>query len=99
LISKFVRLPFERRDPSSAKLKRYWLIWDAVLVGGLTSNAQTSSLQSPTPQEINDRNVVARLRTSDQLRVQICSTCGFCLSRQRLLTFFEELCEPEELRP
>ena len=46
LVSKFVRLPFERRDPSSSKLKRFWLIWDAALVGGLTSNTQTASLQS-----------------------------------------------------
>ncbi len=46
LISKFVRLPFERRDPSSSKVKRYWLIWDAALVGGTATIAQTVSLQS-----------------------------------------------------
>lgn len=46
LVSKFVRLPFERRDSSSSKPKRYWLIWDAALVGGLPSNIQTASLQS-----------------------------------------------------
>lgn len=47
LVSKFVRLPFERRE-SSSKLKRYWLIWDAALVGGLTYNTPTPSLQSST---------------------------------------------------
>lgn len=46
LITKFVRLPFERRDPSSSKVKRYWLIWDAALVGGAATIAQTASLQS-----------------------------------------------------
>lgn len=46
LITKFVRLAFERRDSSSSKPKRYWLIWDAALVGGLPSNTQTASLQS-----------------------------------------------------
>lgn len=46
LISKFVRLPFEGRKAGSDKRKRYWLIWDAALVGGLTAEAQTASLQS-----------------------------------------------------
>jgi hypothetical protein len=46
LISKFVRLPFDGRDPGSDKRKRYWLIWDAALVGGLSPSRQTASLQS-----------------------------------------------------
>lgn len=45
LISKFVRLPFDGRAPGSDKRKRYWLIWDAMLVGGLTADAQTASLK------------------------------------------------------
>lgn len=44
LISKFVRLGFHSRDQVSGKTKRYWLLWDAALVGGLPSNAQTASL-------------------------------------------------------
>lgn len=46
LISKFVRLPFDAKEPGSDKRRRYWLIWDAMLVGGLTADAQTASLQS-----------------------------------------------------
>lgn len=45
LISKFVRLPFEGTEPGSDKRKRFWLIWDAALVGGLTNTGQTASLQ------------------------------------------------------
>lgn len=36
LISRFVRLGFDQQDASSAKRKRYWVIWDAAVVGGLT---------------------------------------------------------------
>jgi hypothetical protein len=46
LISKFVRLPFDGIDRGSDKRRRYWLIWDAAIVGGLTADAQTASLQS-----------------------------------------------------
>ena len=35
--TRFVRLPFERKDPSSRRLKRYWLTWDFAAVGGLSS--------------------------------------------------------------
>jgi hypothetical protein len=45
LISKFVRLPFDGIEPGSDKRRRYWLIWDAAQVGGLTADAQTASLQ------------------------------------------------------
>ncbi len=38
LISRFVRLGFDQIDPASAKKKRYWLIWDAALVGGLNQD-------------------------------------------------------------
>ena len=38
VISRFVRLGFDRQDAASAKRKRYWLIWDAAVVGGLASD-------------------------------------------------------------
>ena len=38
LVSRFVRLGFDQDADSSAKRKRYWLIWDAAVVGGLTSD-------------------------------------------------------------
>jgi hypothetical protein len=44
LISKFVRLGFDYHDRASGKTKRYWLLWDAVVVGGLESGVQTASL-------------------------------------------------------
>lgn len=36
--TRFVRLPFEQKDPSSGRLKRYWLAWDFAAVGGLSSS-------------------------------------------------------------
>ena len=33
--TRFVRLPFEHVDPSSRRLKRYWLTWDFTVVGGV----------------------------------------------------------------
>ena len=36
--ARYVRLSFERRDDSQTK--RYWLVWDAVSVGGLIGDAQ-----------------------------------------------------------
>jgi hypothetical protein len=38
--ARYVRLSFERRDDSSFQRKRYWLIWDAVTVGGLIGDGQ-----------------------------------------------------------
>ena len=35
LISRFVRLGFDHEDGRAAKKRRYWLIWDAAIVGGL----------------------------------------------------------------
>jgi hypothetical protein len=35
LTMKLVRLAFEWRQPETNKKKRYWLVWDANLVGGL----------------------------------------------------------------
>ena len=34
-MSRFVRLGFDHVNNTSAKKKRYWLIWDAAIVGGL----------------------------------------------------------------
>ncbi len=34
-ITRLVRLAFEQEDAATNKKKRYWLIWDAKLVGGL----------------------------------------------------------------
>jgi hypothetical protein len=42
LISRFVRLGFDHEGGPSAKKKRYWLIWDAAVVGGLTSGAESA---------------------------------------------------------
>ena len=36
LISRFVRLGFEQEGGPAAKRRRYWLIWDAAIVGGLS---------------------------------------------------------------
>lgn len=35
LVSRFVRIGFDHVNNSSTKRKRYWLIWDAAIVGGL----------------------------------------------------------------
>jgi hypothetical protein len=36
LISRFVRLGFEQEGGPAAKKRRYWLVWDAAIVGGLS---------------------------------------------------------------
>lgn len=33
--TRFVRLAFDQKDAASNKLHRYWLMWDAMIVGGL----------------------------------------------------------------
>lgn len=38
LVSRFVRLGFDQVNTTSAKKKRYWLVWDAAIVGGLDAN-------------------------------------------------------------
>lgn len=37
-VSRFVRLGFDQVNPTSTKRKRYWLIWDAAIVGGLNAD-------------------------------------------------------------
>jgi hypothetical protein len=44
LVSRFVRLGFDQEDAPASKRKRYWLIWDAAVVGGLTSDEKLTSL-------------------------------------------------------
>ena len=44
--SRFVRLPFEQRDTASNKTKRYWLTWDAAVVGGLSNDKQSASVRA-----------------------------------------------------
>jgi hypothetical protein len=36
--TRFVRLPFEQKDPSSRRVQRYWLTWDFAAVGGFSSS-------------------------------------------------------------
>ncbi len=43
LVSRFVRLGFDQVNPASAKKKRYWLVWDAAIVGGLDSDCAEAS--------------------------------------------------------
>jgi hypothetical protein len=37
---RYVRLPFESRSAGYGQTKRYWLVWDAVTVGGLNLDNQ-----------------------------------------------------------
>ena len=36
--TRFVRLAFEQKDPSSRRVKRYWLTWDFAAVGGFSAS-------------------------------------------------------------
>ena len=38
--ARYVRLSFERRDELSSQTKRYWLVWDAMTVGGFAGEGQ-----------------------------------------------------------
>jgi len=44
-ITKFVRLAFVEEDPIVNKKRRYWLLWDANLVGGLDEQKQLAILK------------------------------------------------------
>ena len=46
VISRFVRLGFEDQSDPTSKKKRYWLLWDAALVGGVTSDAESARASS-----------------------------------------------------
>lgn len=43
---RFVRLPFDRRDVSSNRTKRYWLTWDSTIVGGPAKDSQSASVRA-----------------------------------------------------
>ena len=43
LVSRFVRLGFDQVNGASTKTKRYWLIWDAAIVGGLNPDCTEAS--------------------------------------------------------
>ncbi|HEX5873617.1 MAG TPA: hypothetical protein VFY60_03155 [Pyrinomonadaceae bacterium] len=47
LISRFVRLGFDKEGRGSSKPKRYWLIWDAAVVGGLAESAELTGQFNP----------------------------------------------------
>ncbi len=47
LISRFVRLAFEETAGPSSKRRRYWLIWDAAVVGGLTEPSELTGALTP----------------------------------------------------
>ena len=42
VISRFVRLGFDDESNPASKKKRYWLVWDAALVGGVASDAESA---------------------------------------------------------
>ncbi|MGH9962344.1 MAG: hypothetical protein ACREBC_35375 [Pyrinomonadaceae bacterium] len=44
-ITKWVRLAFDQEHGRTGRKKRYWLIWDAKLVGGLNDQKQIASLR------------------------------------------------------
>ena len=43
--TRFVRLPFDQKDATSGKARRYWLTWDATVVGDLTGQKQIAALK------------------------------------------------------
>ncbi len=49
LVSRFVRLGFEQINSTSTKTKRYWLIWDAAIVGGLNPECAEASDRITSP--------------------------------------------------
>jgi len=46
--TRYVRLAFDRQNPSTNKKRRVWLMWDAAYVGGLPSS-------QPTPDRLHQR--------------------------------------------
>lgn len=45
-ITRFVRLPFDQKDVMSGKQRRFWLMWDAAIVGGLEDVTQVADLRT-----------------------------------------------------
>jgi hypothetical protein len=44
--SKLVRLSFEQFDPHKLRTRRYWIAWDARIVGGIATTYQTAAVQA-----------------------------------------------------
>lgn len=44
--SKLVRLAFEQYDSNNMRTRRYWLVWDSTVVGGLVVKSQTAALRA-----------------------------------------------------
>lgn len=44
--TRFVRLPFDRKDATSGKQRRFWLMWDAAIVGGLDDSKQIAEFKA-----------------------------------------------------
>lgn len=44
-MTKLVRLAFDQEHPTAKKKKRYWVLWDANVVGGLDGRKQSASLR------------------------------------------------------
>lgn len=44
--SKLVRLSFEQYDSNKLRTRRYWIVWDARIVGGLTTTNQTAAVRA-----------------------------------------------------
>jgi hypothetical protein len=44
--SKLVRLSFEQYDSNKLRTRRYWIVWDAKVVGGLTTTNQTAAVRA-----------------------------------------------------
>lgn len=45
--TRYVRLPFDQKDAASKKSHRYWLVWDAAVVGGLSEALHKKSIGAP----------------------------------------------------
>jgi hypothetical protein len=45
--TKFVRLAYDQKDEPLHKHHRYWLMWDAAVVGGLVRPKQIAQLSEP----------------------------------------------------
>jgi hypothetical protein len=44
--SKLVRLSFEQYDFNKLRTRRYWIVWDARVVGGLITTNQTAAVRA-----------------------------------------------------
>jgi hypothetical protein len=44
--TKLVRLSFEQYDSNKLRTRRYWIVWDAKVVGGLTTTNQTAAVRA-----------------------------------------------------